>query len=199
MIAMKQLCLATGNKNKLIEIKMLYSDLNINWKILSDFPDIPVIVEDQDSFEGNALKKASEIFRFTKLTTIADDSGLEVDFLNGDPGIHSARFSGEIKNDKANNKKLLSLLKDVPFEQRTARFRCAAALTGDDFTKVVTGKIEGHIILSPRGESGFGYDPIFIPNGYDKTFAELGPDIKNQISHRARAFIALKQFLLEYI
>ena len=196
---MKQICLATGNKNKLIEIKMLYSDLDINWKILSDFPDISEVIEDQDSFEGNALKKASEIHSFTKLITLADDSGLEVDFLNGEPGIRSARFSGEVKNDKANNNKLLTLLKNVPFENRTARFRCAAAMAGNGFTKVVSAKIEGHIILSPRGQSGFGYDPIFVPNGYDKTFAELGSNIKNRISHRARAFLQLKQFVLEHI
>ena len=196
---MKQICLATGNKNKLIEIKMLYSDLNIEWKILSEFMNVPEVIEDQNSFEGNALKKATEINHFTQLITIADDSGLEVDFLNREPGIRSARFSGEIKNDKANNAKLLSLLKDVPLEKRTARFCCAAALAGEGMIKIVTGKIEGHIILSPRGESGFGYDPIFVPDGFDKTFAELGSEIKNKISHRARAFLKLKQFVMENI
>ena len=193
------ICLATGNVNKLKEIKELYKNLSIRWKTLADFPELPAVVEDGKTFEENALKKAREVHKKTGLITIADDSGLEVDYLKGAPGVYSARFSGENSTDKKNNKKLREVLKNVPYEKRTARFRCVATLAGDSIEEVRNGKIEGHIILTPRGESGFGYDPIFVPDGYDETFAELGNEVKNKISHRAMAFKAMKDVLINLI
>ena len=144
------ICLATGNINKLIEIKELYQDLNIDWKTLSDFPELPTVIEDGKTFEANALKKAREIHHQSGLLTIADDSGLEVDYLNGAPGVYSARFSGEGSTDQRNNLKLRQMLADVPIQKRTARFRCVAALIGEGLEEYRSGKIEGHIILSPR-------------------------------------------------
>jgi len=140
-----------------------------------------------------------EIYKQINMPTIADDSGLEVDFLEGAPGVYSARFAGNNSNDKKNNKKLRELLKNVPYEKRTARFRCAAAFVTKERQIIKNGKVDGHIILTPRGNSGFGYDPIFVPDGYEKTFAELGGDVKNKISHRAAAFLALKSSLVKYL
>ena len=195
---MNTICLATGNMNKVKEIIQLFSDLPVRWKSLADFPELPAVVEDGDSFEANAFKKAEEIYTRTGLLTVADDSGLEVDALNGAPGVYSARFAGEDSNDSKNNVKLRQLLSGVPLEKRTARFRCVAAVVGDHIRHAADGKIEGHIVLTPRGSSGFGYDPIFVPNGFNQTFAELGDVVKNKISHRAKAFNALKQVLTQY-
>lgn len=156
---------------------------------LVDFPGHPALIEDGQSFAENALKKARTMCEYTGLLTIADDSGLEVDYLDGAPGIYSARFAGEPKSDRRNNKKLLQLLAGVPWEKRTARFVCALAIVdpgGEEH--VVLGTCEGYILEEPRGTGGFGYDPLFYYPPFKKSFAELDTEQKNQVSHRARAF-----------
>ena len=200
-----KLVVATNNPHKVREITIILRGLpsseakGQNCEILSlkDFPGAPIVIEDGDTFEENAVKKASIIARHTGLLTLADDSGLEVDALDGEPGVRSARFAGENATDEDRNRKLLNLLKDVPESKRSARFKCAMALSnpqGD--TDVVLGVCEGSIAFEPRGDTGFGYDPVFLVPGYGKTFAELGPDIKNSISHRAIALEKIKKSLL---
>lgn len=192
------LVVATRNKKKLAEIKDLLSDLDFNILSLDDFPDIPEIIEDMDSFEGNASKKALQISQMTKKLTLADDSGLEIDFLDGKPGVYSARFAGENATDDDRNRKVLDLMKDVPKDKRKSRFKCAITIAKDELLKTVFGVCEGEIAYEPKGEYGFGYDPIFIVPKYNKTFAELGPEIKNKISHRAIALKKAKDILINY-
>ena len=192
------LIIATRNKKKLVEIRDLLADLDFNVLSISDFSDIPEIEEDMDTFEGNASKKAIQIAQITDKLTLADDSGLEIDFLNGRPGIHSARFAGENATDEDRNRKVLGLMEDVPKHQRTARFKCAIAIVENELVEIVTGVCEGEIATEPRGNQGFGYDPIFIVPSYGKTFAELGAEIKNQISHRAIALKKVKEVLITF-
>jgi XTP/dITP diphosphohydrolase len=189
------LIIATRNKKKLVEIKELLADLDFNVLSISDFSDIPDIEEDMDTFEGNASKKAIQIAQITGKLTLADDSGLEIDYLNGKPGIHSARFAGENATDEDRNKKVLGLMEGVPKHRRTARFKCAIAIVENEFMRIVTGVCEGEIATEPKGDQGFGYDPIFIVPSYGKTFAELGAEIKNQISHRAIALRKAREVL----
>ncbi|MBU4532307.1 MAG: XTP/dITP diphosphatase [Eubacteriales bacterium] len=197
---MKRLLLATRNKGKVREIHALLADLGVKVLSLSDYPDIPDIPEDGTTFAENAVFKAQEVARLTGEITLADDSGLEVDALNGEPGVHSARFAGEPKNDEANNTKLIALLEDVPPVYRTARFRCVIALvTPDGDVHTAEGACEGLIILKPRGDNGFGYDPLFFVPEYDQTFAELPLDIKNQISHRGRALAKVKDLVRQVL
>jgi XTP/dITP diphosphohydrolase len=194
MKRLQKIVLATNNTYKVREIKEIFQDSKITFCLLSDFTGMPDIVEDQDTFEGNALVKARQVFEFTNIASLADDSGLEVDYLNGEPGIRSSRFSGG--DAKANNRLLLDKLKNVPEEKRTARFRCVMALCRPQAAPLITGgKLEGTIIFEERGRTGFGYDPLFIPQGYDRTFAEMAPEEKNRISHRARALFSLKKEL----
>ncbi len=163
---------------------------------LDDFPDAPDVVEDGKTYQENALKKAAVLAKYTGYLALADDSGLEVDALHGAPGVYSARYAGEHASDAARVDKLLDALKDVSDNQRTARFKCAIALADPHGpTQVVVGVCEGGLIRLPRGQHGFGYDPIFAPVGCDKTFAELGEDIKNRISHRAKALEKMKKYL----
>jgi XTP/dITP diphosphohydrolase len=227
---MISLLIATRNQHKLREIKSVLGE-DFEYLTLSDFPDAPTVVEDAHTFAGNATKKAVELAKWLAETrnpkpetrnvfVLADDSGLEVDALNGAPGVHSARFAaldaGIPGNspDTENNAKLLRLLKDVPADKRTARFRCAVALTpvisvcetgaspvcsADEFelhTQIFEGTCEGRIDFVPRGKGGFGYDPLFVPNGFQQSFAELGEATKNQLSHRAKALFAMKAALL---
>ncbi len=179
---------ATRNAHKVEEVQDILSDLPLELLTLRDFPEIGEIEESGQSFEENALIKARTVFQATGLLTLADDSGLEVDALDGAPGIYSARFAGPGHDYAANNTKLLELLKDVPPEQRGAQFRCVVAIVGPGIERTVEGIIRGKIADKPRGHKGFGYDPLFIPEGYRQTFAQLGESIKNKISHRARAF-----------
>ena len=190
--------IATRNKKKLIEIRELLADLDFNVLSIDDFSDIPEIDEDMDTFEGNARKKAVQIAQITNKLTLADDSGLEIDFLNGKPGIHSARFAGKNATDEERYKKVLNLLREVPQHQRTARFKCAVAITENECVEIVTGTCEGEITTEPRGDAGFGYDPIFMVPSYGKTFAELGSEIKNRISHRAIALEKARDVLIRY-
>jgi XTP/dITP diphosphohydrolase len=187
--------LATRNVGKVKEIIEIFRGLPFKFKSLFDFPNIPEVVEDGDTLQLNALKKAREIFNRTNLLTISDDSGLEVTALDNRPGVYSARYAGEEVSYEDNNKKLLKELENVPYDLRTARFRCVAALVNKETEYLVEGVCSGKIAHQPQGANGFGYDPLFIPDGYEKTFAELSNDIKNQISHRAKAFHRMKEVL----
>ncbi len=194
---MKPLLIATGNKGKLKEIKAILGS-EVHLKNLADFPDVHEVIEDGDTFEANAIKKASEMCTLTGLITLADDSGLEVNILDGAPGIYSARFAGPDTADEDNNKKLLGLLADVPNGKRQARFRCVIAIvTPVGEVKTISGTWEGHIIHEPRGENGFGYDPLFFSPEHGKTSAELEREQKNRASHRGKALRAAKSLILE--
>ncbi len=191
-----KLFLATGNQHKIEEMKKMLTDTDIEVLSKNDIDNLPEVIEDQDTFIGNSLKKAREIAEYVGLATIADDSGLVVEALGGRPGVYSARFAGEDATDQANNQKLLKLLKDLPEEERQAYFICAMAFVspeGEEHT--VIGKCHGYISDVPQGEAGFGYDPLFIPKGYEDSFAQLGSKIKNKISHRANALVKMKDFL----
>jgi XTP/dITP diphosphohydrolase len=223
---MTTLLIATRNAHKAGEIRAILG-ARFQLLTLNDFPDAPKVVEDADTFAGNATKKAVELAKWLapqitnyklQITNtafvLADDSGLEVDALNGAPGVHSARFAAldktENSHDADNNAKLLRLLKDVPLGKRTARFRCVIALVpvphgkiesaspvcyADEFeAHIFDGACEGRIQFSASGHGGFGYDPLFMPDGFKQSFAELGEDVKNQLSHRAKALEKLKGF-----
>jgi XTP/dITP diphosphohydrolase len=225
----KTILIATRNTHKVGEIRAILGG-QLHFLTLGDFSNAPKVVEDEKTFAGNAAKKSLELARWipnskSKIENsnldfvLADDSGLEVDALGGAPGVHSARFaamdSGKNENssDADNNEKLLRLLKNVPLEKRTARFRCVLALTpvlkmeaenaspvcytdeSELQTQWFDGVCEGKIIFEPRGKNGFGYDPLFVPDGFEETFAELGEDVKNKSSHRAQALEKLKIYL----
>ena len=195
---MQKLILATHNYGKLKEIKDILNDLSIEISSLFDYFSIPEVVEDGKTLEENALKKAREIFRLTGIPTLADDTGLEVLYLGMAPGVISAGYAGEKVSYEANNRKLLKELDNVPAHKRTAQFRCVAAFIAKDIEKITEGICQGKIIEYLRGTGGFGYDPLFVPDGYELTFAELSIDIKNQISHRAKAFQKMKFILSAY-
>ncbi len=187
-----KLLIATRNAHKLKEIRAILELPGIEIVGADEVAGLPDVVEDRDTFEGNATKKAVELAAASGLLTLADDSGLEVDVLGGDPGVYSARYAGEPSNDEANNNKLLAALDGV--SERTARFRCAIALaTPDGGSETVDGRCEGRIELEPRGDAGFGYDPLFVPDGYEQSFGELDADIKHSISHRGAALAAAKE------
>lgn len=194
---MKKLVVSSNNKGKIREIKSILAGLNV--KVLSkDEAGLSglEVIEDKDTLEENAIKKAVEMHNITKGMVIADDSGLFVDYLDGAPGIYSARFAGVDGDDEANNKKLLEELDGVPEEERGAVFKTAIAVVSENgIVDIVVGECRGTIITEKRGEAGFGYDPLFIPRGYIKTFSELDYDIKNKISHRRDALEKLKQKL----
>ena len=185
--------LATRNEGKLRELARILDHQVIG---LDEFPDAPDVPETGATFEANALLKARAIAACTKLPAVADDSGLCVDALNGMPGVLSARWAGQHGDDKANLDLVLAQVADVPAGRLGARFVCAAALvvpSGREW--VVTGQVEGRLIRVPRGSGGFGYDPIFLPDGFDQTTAEMTPEAKDAISHRGRAFRALAPFI----
>jgi len=240
------LLIATRNPHKVGEIRVILGS-QFHFLTLNDFPKAPKIVEDADTFDGNATKKAVELARWLSNSwplgaakrsgdgstldprpffVLADDSGLEVDALNGAPGVHSARLATmdaaktENSSSAENNAKLLRLLKNVPTERRTARFHCVIALVeinpqsatpinrehatkvgvrnpqpGSREAELFDGVCEGRIIFEPRGQSGFGYDPLFVPDGFEQTFAELGEAVKNKLSHRAKALEQLRIYL----
>lgn len=191
-----KLVLATRNEGKVREMTKLLAGQDIEVLSLVNFPEIGEIVEDGETFRENAVIKATEVCMQTGLTTLADDSGLEVDYLDGLPGIYSARFAGEDKDDSANNKKLLELLDGIPEEQRTARFKCVIAVADTDcFVYIAEGTCAGIIAQEQRGDGGFGYDPLFYLPEHGKTFAELDLETKNKISHRARALAGVLDIL----
>lgn len=192
-----QIAIATANDHKFQEIKQILEGIPVSLRCLKDFPGIPPIAEDGSSFQENALIKARAVYRHTGLLTLADDSGLEVDALGLEPGILSARYAGKGHDYAANNRKLLRALKDVPEKRRGAQFRCMVAIVGKEIERVVEGVVRGRIIDRQRGQKGFGYDPLFVPEGFDKTFAELGEGVKNRISHRAKGFGRAREILQE--
>lgn len=197
---MKQLVLATRNKDKVGELRFLFSGLHLELLTLDHFSNIHEVIEDQDSLEGNALKKAREVSQATGLPALADDSGLEVHYLNDAPGVYSSRYAGPNATYADNCKKLLENLRGVPPRRRAAQFRCVLALVVPArVEKTVEGICVGTIIEAPRGENGFGYDPIFVPTGYKQTLAELESSLKNTLSHRSKAVDKMKHFLLEGI
>lgn len=197
----RKLVLSTGNKNKIEEIKHILKDLNI--EVLSkkdiNLEDLEV-AEDGTTLEDNSIKKAMALADKTDYMVLADDSGLFVDILNGDPGVYSSRYAGEDGNDKENNLKLLKNLEGKTNNERKARFKSVIALiTEDKKLYTVEGECKGMIGYELKGKEEFGYDPLFIPEGYEKTFAELGSDIKDKISHRARALDKLRDKLIEIL
>ena len=225
---MTTVIIATRNAHKVEEIRGILGE-QFEFRTLADVPNAPTVVEDANTFAGNATKKSVELarhlstvnrpFSYSAAYVLADDSGLEVDALNGAPGVHSARFAalrdGNPDNapDAENNAKLLRLLKDVPLSKRTARFRCVIALTPvlelfaesaspvcaaneQEFaTELFEGACEGRITTGASGAGGFGYDPLFVPLGFEQSFAELGAEVKNRISHRAKALAKLREWL----
>jgi len=193
---MKELLVATGNKGKLREFAELLKGVVDTILSPADFPGFPEVEEDGDTFEANALKKARSAALFTGRPVLADDSGLAVDVLGGRPGVYSARFAGEGAGDSDNNALLLKELSGVPAEGRTAAFHCVIALCQPDGScQTFDGSLPGVILEAPRGEGGFGYDPLFLVPEYGQTFSELPLEVKNAISHRGRAMQMLKAAL----
>lgn len=193
---MKEAIIATHNPGKVKEFKEILEPKGYDVKSLADIGYTEEIEETGHTFEENAVLKAEAVAKAVNKMVIADDSGLSIDNLGGSPGVYSARYAGEQKDDQANIVKVLGELKGIEKEQRTARFRCALAVSipGEE-TKTVEGHVEGYIAEEPRGEYGFGYDPIFIVKDKDKTMAELTSDKKNKISHRADALKKLSKLL----
>ncbi|MCX7781369.1 MAG: XTP/dITP diphosphatase [Negativicutes bacterium] len=185
---MRTVVVATRNKGKVAEIAVALAHLSLNVVSLANFADMPEPVEDGQTFRDNAVIKAKYYARHTGLACLADDSGLEVDALGGEPGVYSARYAGENADDAANNRKLLAKLAGVPVDQRTGRFRCVLAYI-DETGEIITaeGSCEGVILAEPRGEGGFGYDPLFYLPELGKTLAEISVAEKNKISHRGQA------------
>jgi len=193
-----KIIVATKNKGKLKEISQILKELPLEVVSMEDAGYHNDIEENGATFEENALIKAREIHKATGETVMADDSGLEVDYLDGAPGIYSARFAGEGASDEDRNRKLLNMLQGVPVEKRTARFVCAIAVVmrnGDEFT--VRGTCEGYIALSPQGKNGFGYDLLLYVPEYGMTMAQLAPEVKNRISHRANALKLMQEELIK--
>ncbi|CAN5270222.1 non-canonical purine NTP diphosphatase [soil metagenome] len=190
----KKIFLASGNPHKIEELKQILNPMGIKLKSTLDYPAAGEVEEDQPGLKGNALKKARLWFKTTGLPSLADDTGLEVDALNGAPGVHSARYAGDDATYDKNVEKLLSELKGT--DARTAQFRTVIAFIDSDETEFFfEGICKGEIITDKRGDKGFGYDPIFIPDGYNQTFAELSSEEKNKISHRGIAVRKFVQYL----
>ena len=197
---MTKLLIGTGNIGKLREIKSILGDVPYELMSLADFADIETPDENGATYADNAILKAKSYASQTGLPTLADDSGLEVAALNRAPGVLSARYAGDNASDAGRRSLLLSELSKIGSQARTARFVCVVAIaTPTQLINVSEGVCEGEIIDAPRGSGGFGYDPLFVPDGYDLTFAELPEGLKNQISHRGRALTKAREFLLSYI
>ncbi len=197
---METVIIASGNQGKLKEFKELMKDLAVEVKSLKDFPEIGDIEENGTSFAENAYIKAKAVFDATGCLSIADDSGLEVDALDGAPGIYSARYAGEDKNDAANNEKLLQEMDAVPKEQRGAQFHCAIVAIDKNGNRYdAEGVVRGEILRAPQGENGFGYDPLFYIEEFGRTTAELSMDEKNKISHRGKAVRRIVDVLKEEV
>lgn len=192
-----KMILASKNDHKLQEIKYILKDFDIE---LISMAEVGLenfeIIEDGETFEENSMKKAVTVMKKTNTISIADDSGIEVDYLGGKPGVYSARFAGEKASNSENNNKLLKMLENVPMAERGGRFVSVISVAFPDGQRFsVRGECEGIIGLEEKGTKGFGYDPLFIVPEYNKTFAELGNEIKNNISHRAKALIKFKKEL----
>ena len=197
---MSPLMLATRNPGKVREIVAIYARLELELRSLIDYPEILQIREDGPTYADNAAAKARAAALRVGLVALADDSGIEVDALGGAPGVHSARFLGASASDGERNARILFLLEGVPEERRTARYRAAVAVARPDGTvRIFDGICEGRVAVVPRGTAGFGYDPIFMPEGSEQTIAEIPPEAKNRISHRARALRAAEPYLREVL
>jgi XTP/dITP diphosphohydrolase len=196
---MRTLLLATSNPHKLEEFRVIFSDLPVKLLSLKDLHLDIEVEETATTFAENAELKACTYAQASGMLTLADDSGLEIDALGGTPGVHSARYLGRETPYEVRFRSILEQLKELPVDQRTARFRCAIALAEPSgYTRIVEGVIEGVIANSPRGKYGFGYDPIFFLPEFGKTLAELAPEIKNRISHRARAAQSARKLLEDW-
>ena len=191
---MNKIIFATGNKDKMKEIRMILSDLDVEILSMKEAGISVDIEENGTTFEENALIKAKAVAAYTDAIVLADDSGLEIDYLNKEPGVYSARYAGDAHNSEANMKKLLKDMEGI--ENRKAQFRTVFALIIDGKEHLFEGIVKGEITKNRKGASGFGYDPIFIPEGYTQTFAEMGNELKNKISHRALATNKLCKFLM---
>lgn len=194
-----EIVLATRNRNKVEEIRKMLNDGSHKIRILTpdDFPQSQEVHEDCKTFEENAIKKAAYFHELTGSTSVADDSGLEVEALDGAPGVLSARYAGESADDTMNNRKLLEEMKNVPSGRRGAQFVCCIAVASEEGITSFTGRVHGWIGTEERGREGFGYDPLFYPDGSDRTFAEMSDVEKNAVSHRAVALHKLKAYLLK--
>ena len=192
-----EVLIASKNRDKIEEIRSILNFPNMCLLSLDDFPGVPEIIEDGNSLYENALKKASVCAEFTGLPTVSDDTGLEVDALDGSPGIVSARYAGERASYEENVKKLLSDMSNVPEDRRTAKFRCVAIFYHSGGIVSEEGAVEGIILDECRGAGGFGYDPVFFITGKGKTFAEMSQEEKNAISHRGKAFRKLHERIKE--
>jgi XTP/dITP diphosphohydrolase len=190
-----KLILATNNRHKIAELTALFEGAGVTILTKADFPDFPEIEETADTLAENALEKSRAIFRKYDIPAVADDTGLEVDYLGGAPGVYSARYAGEGCTFADNNHKLLHELEGVPLERRHARFVTVIAVTYIDGEICFEGDVRGYIATEPRGDNGFGYDPVFVYQPLGKTFAEIGPETKNAVSHRAVALGKLKDWL----
>ena len=189
---METIVLASRNKHKIKELRATLVPLGIQLKSTYDFPDLKEVEEDRDTLEGNALKKAQYVYEKTGLPALADDTGLEVAALDGRPGVYSARYAGSSATSEDNIDKLLQEMSEVAAVDRNAQFRTVVALISDEGRHTFEGVCTGHILRKEQGSEGFGYDPVFQPDGYEETFAELAPSVKNSISHRGKA---ISQFL----
>ena len=194
------LLIGSGNRDKARELASLLEGLPWDVRCLKDYPSVEEPVEDGDTFEANAIKKARFYGAHFDVACVADDSGLSVDALQGAPGVYSARYAGEHCSYVDNNQKLLNALAETPRHQRLAHFCCCAAFLsrGGDIQQIVTGTVNGHIAVKPAGDGGFGYDPLFVPEGEERTFAEMAPNEKHAISHRGRAFAQIRHYLEEF-
>jgi XTP/dITP diphosphohydrolase len=197
---MTTILLATHNQDKAKEFQSIFAGIGIDVKTLDAFPQVGPIKEDARTLEGNALKKAQEVFRLTGIPSLADDTGLEVRYLNDAPGVYSSRYAGPGASYAENVRKLLSALRGVPPRRRAARFRCVLAFvpSGGKY-ELADGVVNGAILESPRGDGGFGYDPVFLPNGHAQTYAQMELETKNLISHRALAGQKMKEVLQKYL
>lgn len=193
-----ELVLATRNPHKVREISELLSDVAVVVRSFQDLPDLPEVDEDGETLEENAVKKAATVAAVTGLPSLADDTGLEVAALAGAPGVVSARYAGEGATYDDNNRKLLAALAGVPPTLRRASFRCVVALAvPGEPVRTVEGRTDGVILLEPRGGGGFGYDPVFLPDGHDRTYAEMDAGEKNAVSHRGKAVRAAVELVRE--
>ena len=190
-----KLILATNNRHKAKELQTFFTGLPFEVLTLGDIPDVIELREDGFTFGDNAIQKARIVHKATKLTALADDSGLEVFYLNGRPGVFSARYSGPGATDESNNIKLLEEMRGVSPRRRRAQFRSVLAIVSDGMEKLTEGICSGFLGEQPRGTNGFGYDPLFIPDGFSRTYAELTAQEKNKISHRSRSFDAMRKML----
>lgn len=199
-MTMLRIVLATRNRHKIEELTAMLRGLPVEALTLDDLPAMPDVVEDGETLEDNAIKKAVSAAREFGLPALSDDTGLEVDALDGAPGVRSARYAGDTGDAVANNRRLLAELRDVPESRRRAAFRCVIALARPDgAASTAEGVTRGVILTSPRGHGGFGYDPLFLPDGHEETYAEMSPAGKNAVSHRGKAINRARDLILELL